>query len=259
LDTISIGKHNPLLADIRKAIQRGALTSGGLLPIEGPRLVQEAYASGITIETLLLREGCSLVDLPPASVRYTLELGAFKGVQDTEHSQGVIALVRPRVWTLDQVLLGLQAPVAVLGGLQDPGNVGTILRVVESFNGGGCLGLSGTVSVHNPKVVRASAGSVFRLPHAWNLSFENMVDDLKAKRIPLVGTSPYAADPLISWDWSRPAAILIGNEGSGLSSSQVSACSAMLQIPHAPQTESLNSAIAAAVVFYEAARGRSLP
>ena len=79
-------------------------------------------------------------------------------------------------------------------------------RVVESFNGGGCLGLSGTVSVHNPKVVRASAGSLFRLPHAWNLSFENMVDALRARKIPLVGTSPYAADTLMSWDWSRPAA-----------------------------------------------------
>ena len=64
------------------------------------------------------------------------------------------------------------------------------------LSGGGCLGLSGTVSVHNPKVVRASAGSVFRLPHAWNLSFENMVDALRAKKIPLVGTSPYAADTL---------------------------------------------------------------
>ena len=121
MDTISIGKHNPLLADIRKAIQRGALTSGGLLPIEGPRLVQEAYASGITIETLLLREGCSLADLPPASVRYTLELGAFKGVQDTEHSQGVIALVRPRDLDSRSGSLESTRPCGCARGLAGPG------------------------------------------------------------------------------------------------------------------------------------------
>ena len=256
MDTISIGKHNPLLSDIRKAVQRGTLTSNGLLSVEGPKLVQEAYASGVKIEALLVRDVAVLADLPPALVVYTLDSSAFKEIQDTEHSQGVIALVRPRDWSRDAVLDGLRSPVAVLAGLQDPGNVGTIVRVVESFGGGGCLGLRGTVSAHNSKVVRASAGSLFRLPHAWNLTFESVVEALKGRNIPLVGTSPHAKDSITSWDWSRPAAVLIGNEGAGLSAEQVSVCNALLQIPHAPQTESLNSAIAAAIVFYEAARKR---
>lgn len=256
MDTISIGKHNPLLLAIRKAVQRGTLTSDGLLPIEGPKLVQEAYASGVKIEALLVRDVAALADLPPALAAYTLDSSVFKEIQDTEHSQGVIALVRPRDWSQDAVLDGLRSPVAVLSGLQDPGNVGTIVRVVESFGGGGCLGLRGTVSAHNSKVVRASAGSLFRLPHVWNLTFESVVEALRGRNIPLVGTSPHAKDSIASWDWSRPAAVLIGNEGAGLGAEQVSACNALLQIPHAPETESLNSAIAAAIVFYEAARKR---
>lgn len=259
MDTVSIGKHNPLLADIRKAIQRDTLTSTGLLPIEGPKLVQEAYASDIAIEVLLLREGNMLGDFPPASVTYRLEPATFKEIQDTTHSQGVMALVRPRVWSLSDVLARVRAPLAVLAGLQDPGNVGTILRIVESFGGGGCIGLSGTAAIHNSKVIRASAGSVFRLPHVWNLSLETVVDALRTRKIPLLGTSPYAKQSIISWDWSRPAAVLIGNEGAGLSEEQASACDALLQIPHEPQTESLNSAIAAAVIFYEAARSKNTP
>jgi len=256
LDTISIGKHNPRLADIRKAVQRGALTIDGLLPIEGPTLVQEAHASGLSIHALFVREGTSMADLPQSSSVYSLDSSAFKAIQDTEHSQGVIALVQPRKWSMNDLLQG-ESPVVVLAGLQDPGNVGTILRVAESFGASGCLGLSGTVAIHNSKVLRASTGSVFRLPHVWNLELEEVVATLKTRNVPLIGTSPHAVDSITSWDWSRPVAVLIGNEGAGLNREQTEACTTMLRVPHEPQTESLNSAIAAAVVLYEAYRKRN--
>ena len=256
MDTISIGKHNPRLADIRKAVQRGALTIDGLLPIEGPTLVQEAHASGLSIHALFVREGTSMADLPQSSSVYSLDSSAFKAILDTEHSQGVIALVQPRKWSMNDLLQG-ESPVVVLAGLQDPGNVGTILRVAESFGASGCLGLSGTVAIHNSKVSRASTGSVFRLPHVWNLELEEVVATLKTRNVPLIGTSPHAVDSITSWDWSRPVAVLIGNEGAGLNREQTEACTTMLRVPHEPQTESLNSAIAAAVVLYEAYRKRN--
>ncbi|HZI51583.1 MAG TPA: RNA methyltransferase [Terriglobia bacterium] len=258
MDTISIGKHNPRLADIRKAIQRDALTSDGLLVVEGPTLVAEAHNSGIAIDALFVREGTSLEGLPATSTVYMLDPTVFKTIQDTEHSQGVVALVRPRHWNLSDVLTRVKSPVVVLAGLQDPGNVGTILRVAESFGAAGCLGLTGTVAIHNSKVTRASAGSVFRLPHTWNLKMEAVVDSLQVSGVPLIGTSPRAGDSITSWDWTRPSAVLIGNEGAGLSREQVSACTAMLRIPHEAKTESLNSAIAAAVILYEAYRRRKL-
>ncbi|HET9218747.1 MAG TPA: RNA methyltransferase [Terriglobia bacterium] len=259
MDTISIGKHNPRLADIRKAIQRDTLTADGLLVIEGPTLVREAEASGLAITTLFLRDGTSAEGLPRASTVYSLDAPTFRSIQATEHSQGVIALVRPRSWTLDEILTGRLSTMVVLAGLQDPGNVGTILRVAESFGAAGCLALVGTVAIHNSKVTRASAGSVFRLPHVWNLDLQTVVAAFKAKGVPIVGTSPHSSQSIAAWDWSEPVGVLIGNEGAGLTRDQSAACAAMLRIPHERATESLNSAIAAAVVLYEAYRRRHLP
>ncbi len=257
MDTISIGKHNPRLTDIRKAVDRGGLTADRLLPIEGPKLIQEAIASGIEVQALFLREGAEFTAAPRGAAAYVLEPAVFKGIQSTEHSQGVIALVRPRQWNMDDVLAGAPAPVTVLAGLQDPGNVGTILRVAESFAAAGCLALTGTASIHNPKVVRASAGSAFRVPHVWDLEWTAVRNSLDSAGIRLVGTSPHATESIASWDWTAPTAVLIGNEGAGLTDEQSAACTAVLRIPQQPSVESLNSAIATAVILYESYRRRS--
>jgi TrmH family RNA methyltransferase len=143
-----------------------------------------------------------------------------------------------------------------LAALQDPGNVGTILRIAESFGAAGCLALSGTASLHNSKVTRASAGSIFRLPCVWDLNWDELVSTFKSRDIAIIGTSPHATESITGWDWTRPTAILIGNEGAGLGPAHTKACTATLKIPHEPQNESLNSAIAAAVVLYEAYRHR---
>lgn len=257
MDTLSIGKHNPRLADIRRAVQRGRLTSDGLLPIEGPKLVREAHGSGVEVAALFLRDGIPTEELPPVSVTYRVEPATFKGIQSTEHSQGVIALVRPKIWSLEDVLARSPAPIVVLAGLQDPGNVGTVLRIAECFGTAGCLGLVGTASIHNSKVVRASAGSVFRIPCIWDLELNTVRDALKSREIPLIGTSPHAMESITAWNWTRPVAVLIGNEGAGLSQSEAALCDAVLRIPQEPQVESLNSAIAAAVVLYESYRRRN--
>jgi TrmH family RNA methyltransferase len=257
LDTISIGKHNPRLTDIRKAIDRGGLTKDGLLPIEGPKLIHEAVTSGLEVSALFLREGVQFKEPVDQGTVYTLEPAIFKGIQSTEHSQGVVALVRPRAWNIKDVLGNSTAPVAVLAELQDPGNVGTILRIAEAFGVAGCLGIRGTASIHNAKTTRASAGSVFRLPHVWDLEWETVVTCLKEARIPLIGASPHAAQSITSWDWTQPAAVLIGNEGAGLTAEQTAACTAVLRIPQQSPVESLNSAIAASVIFYEAYRTRN--
>lgn len=257
MDTISIGKHNPRLTDIRRAIDRGELTKDGLLPIEGPKLIHEAVRSGLEVRALFLREGVQFKESVDPGTSYTLEPAVFKGIQSTEHSQGVVALVKPRAWNMKDILRDSPAPVAVLAELQDPGNVGTILRIAEAFGLAGCLGIRGTASIHNSKTTRASAGSVFRLPHVWDLEWETVVSSLKAARIPLIGTSPHAAQSITSWDWTQPAAVLIGNEGAGLTPEQTAACAAVLRIPQQAPVESLNSAIASSVVFYESYRTRN--
>src|SRR5579883_3293928 len=153
---------NPLLKDVRRAIVRGSLTHEGLCVAETFHLLEEALRSDCDVKTVLAAEahvrrlaGVKVAILPDR---------LFQSLAGTETSQGVMALVRPPVWTLEQLFRG-RALVVVLDGVQDPGNAGTIVRAAEAFGATGALFLKGTVSPHNPKALRASAGSLFRLPY----------------------------------------------------------------------------------------------
>src|SRR3989449_5273726 len=248
---MQIGKHSRKLAALRKATKHGNLTSDGLLPIEGPILLEEAQRSGIEIVDVFRKAGAPMPAVEPDAI-FEVSEEAFKTVQDTEHSQGIIATVRPRQYTLGDIFAVSPELVMVLGRLQDPGNVGAILRIGESFGATGCIALRGTVSFYNGKVVRASTGSIFRFAHAGPESLEEAVRSVRSRRIALVGTSPSAATTIGEWEWRNPTAILVGNEGQGLTAEELAQCDTVLRIPHERTVESLNSAIATAVILYEA-------
>jgi TrmH family RNA methyltransferase len=169
-------------------------------------------------------------------------------------------LIRVKPSSLSEIISkAATGPIVVLARLQDPGNAGTILRVAESFGASGCIGLENTVALYNSKVVRASAGSVFRLPCAWDVTLEDAAARLHAAGISIVGTSPHAKEAIDRWDWHQHSAILIGNEGSGLNPQDLELCDAVLRIPLRPPVESLNSAIAASVILYESFKQRGIP
>jgi TrmH family RNA methyltransferase len=214
---LSLGKHNPKLMEIRRAINDGTLTSDGLLPVEGPKLIEEAQRSKVEVEAVFFRKGASLPGLSPSISVYEIEPAVFKTIQSTETSQGVIALIKPRHYNLADVIAGRDPLIVVLARLQDPGNVGTILRVSESFGATGLLATAGTASVLNSKTIRASAGSVFRLPHVGDLDPQQAFAALRASHITIVGTTPAGGETIDRWDWRKPTAVVIGNEGSGLS------------------------------------------
>jgi TrmH family RNA methyltransferase len=254
---MQVGKHSRKLIELRKAIRQGELTSEGLLPIEGPILVEEAQKSRIEIVDLFVREG---VRPPNVDCRTLHEVprDAFVSIQATEHSQGVIATVRPSEFTLDETVEGAPALIVVLARLQDPGNVGTILRISEAFGATGCIALRGTASFYNSKVVRATAGSLFRLPHVQAVDLTDLVSALKQRSVRIVGTAPSSESSIEKWNWSVPVAVMIGNEGAGLSPDELKVCDTVLRIPHSSSVESLNSAISAAVILYEASNQRRI-
>ena len=159
---------NPLLKDVRRAVARGSLTDEGWCIAESFHLLDEALRGPCEIKAVLAAEGArAAVEAHGqrlAGVKVVFVPDAlFAGIAATEASQGVMALVRPREWKFQQLLHG-KALVVVLDGLQDPGNAGTIVRAAEAFGATGILFLKGTASPHNPKTLRASAGSLFRLP-----------------------------------------------------------------------------------------------
>jgi len=166
----------------------------------------------------------------------------------------VIALVRPPAWTMEQLLRG-KSLLIVLDGVQDPGNAGAIVRAAEAFGATGAAFLKGAASPYHPKALRASAGSIFRLPVTSGADENLLLAALDQRGIALYEASPHAATPLADADFSRRTAIVIGSEGRGVSP-KIAGRATGVKIP-TTGVESLNAAVAAGVLLYEARRQRT--
>ena len=161
------GRHNTQVKDLRRAFDSGEVNGDGVFAVEGMRIIEEAIRSGLRLQTVFFSasaEGRAHKLLPQLAANVeTLLLPEklFQSAVPSESPQGVAALVRWKQFTVGDVLAKASTgPLVAVVGLQDPGNLGTILRSTEAFGGGGILLGEGTVSAFNPKVVRASAGSV---------------------------------------------------------------------------------------------------
>ena len=269
------GRHNPLIKQLRQAFSRSELTESGDCAIEGLRILEEAIRSGLRFSAVFFRESAQ-----DRAERLLPQIGAqvdtlllpdklFDSLVPSESPQGVAALVRLKEFSPDDVLETerLQVgPIVVLAGLQDPGNLGTILRSSEAFGSAGVILGEGTVSPFNSKVVRASAGSVFRLPivhgqgHGNRKSATAKLDEISEKLrkhgVRLIATSSHKGTPLDQADLKGAVAIFFGNEGSGLPREVMAKMDESIAIPHTTQVESLNAGVAASIVLYEAARQR---
>jgi TrmH family RNA methyltransferase len=257
---ILLSDKNPLLKQVRRAVQKGSLTDDGFAIAEGFHLLEEALKSQAEIGTVIVSQsvkGAIQSHVKGLKLRVVIVRDAdFPSLASTETPQGVISLVRPPAWTLDQLLRG-RALVAVIDGIQDPGNAGAILRAAEAFGATGAAFLKGSVSPYNPKCIRASAGSVFRLPIAAALDESLLLAALEKKRSVLYAAMP-RADLLVSAaNFKNSCAIVIGSEGRGVSERLAEHATA-LRIP-TTGVESLNAAVAAGILFYEARRQRTAP
>ena len=263
------------------ALRGGLPTEAGAVGVEGVRLVEEALRSGCSIRAVLFSETgerhherlAPLIDRPEiafAVLRTTDRL--FEGIADTEHPQGVAALVTPRVTSFDELVktpaTACSPLLVVLAGVQDPGNVGTILRTAAAFGATGAAtaasGQSGTASPFSPKALRASAGAALHLPILSGVPLASLLAQLKSSGIRTLASSVHEPSEseqaiLAPWevDWCAPSALLVGNEGAGLPPDVEREADARIRIPMSSGIESLNAAAAAAVLFYEAARQRN--
>jgi TrmH family RNA methyltransferase len=264
------GRHNALVKELRQAFARAERTEDGSCAIEGLRIVEEATRSGLRFRAVFFKESAqNLADrlLPQIGANVdTLLLPdkLFDATVPSETPQGVAALVRLKEFSLADVLERLQVgPIIVLSGLQDPGNLGTILRSAEAFGSAGVVLGEGTVSPFNSKVIRASAGSIFRLPVVIGKAIgkaagglEEISARLRAQSVRLIATSSHKGTPIDQAKLTGPAAIFVGSEGSGLPRAVLAQADELIAIPHTQQVESLNAGVAGSIVLYEAARQR---
>jgi len=261
------GRHNPLLKDLRGVYAHGNLTDDGCFAVEGLRSLEEAIRSGVRFRAVFFTDADDattqrlkerlLEQIGHKVETYLVPAKLFHEAVATDSPQGVAALVRCKESTLDEALRELPTLLVVAAGLQDPGNLGTILRSAEAFGAGGVVLTEGTVSAYNPKTVRATAGSIFRLP-VMTAKLAELIPHLREKGVKLFATSSHQGVPLHEARLSGPSALFIGNEGAGLARDVISKMDATLAIPQARSVESLNAGVAASIILYEAARQRSL-
>lgn len=260
-------RHNPRLKELRSHFLRAGLANDGLIAIEGRKLLEEAVRSGLRVHSIFVRAEPEELELGeaganldftssfPAALRFHVAADAFNHACATETPQGLAALVEAPHWSLEAILEADLPLLLVLAGLQDPGNAGTILRTAEAFGASGILLLPGTVNPWSQKVLRASAGSSFRLP-VVQLEDTTLLERLRENDISLYACAAAQGTDVRDANLRGRVALIIGNEGAGISDEVLSHCSGTIQIPCPGPVESLNAAVAASILLYEASRKR---
>lgn len=256
---------NPRLKQVREALSSGQGDAQGRVPIEGIKLMQEALRSRLRIEELFVarsRLGETSIERLLRQIRgqktKVFEVGdrAFLSISDTASPQGILGLAKLPQADFDDLIKG--SPMLLIAfELQDPGNLGTLIRSAEAFGVTAVLLTSKSVSPLNPKVIRSSAGSIFRVPCFSRLEISQVADTLLRHGFRLLAASPTASSDFREVSYKGKAALLIGNEARGLEPAVMRCVTAQIRIPMSGTVESLNAAVATSILLCEAARQRA--
>jgi TrmH family RNA methyltransferase len=264
-ETVIKSRDNPVARRARAVRER---RTEGLIFVEGVRLCEEALGASLYIEDVLYTErlageerGARLLDaLRPVAERVTLlSEQVFASVSDTKTPQGIICIAR-RPQTGPEVLAGATGStplIVVMHRINNPSNAGAILRTAESAGATGAVTTAGSADLFSPKSLRGAMGSSFRLPLWTGAAFPEILAWCAERSISTVSADIRAAHSHTEIDWTVPRALFVGAEASGLERSEVAAAGEALKIPMRPPVDSLNVAVATAIILYEAARQRS--
>ena len=257
-------RQNPLVKRFRDASREPG--RDGLVLLDGAHLLDEALASGTQVEVAAFAEpmtAATLADLASrargAGIRVvSVSPSVLDAMSPVRQPSGVVTIATVHSSSLEAALERKSPLVLVLIGVQDPGNVGTLARTAEASGATAMVTMSGTASPFGWKALRASMGSALRLPIALDVPAATLLDQLRARGIRLIGAAARGGMPLHQGSLAGPSAILLGGEGAGLPPLLLAACDATITIPMKPPVESLNVAVAGALVLFEAARQRQL-
>ncbi len=255
-------RQNARVKELRRAFAEAAPNQQGEVAVEGMHLVEEAIRSGLRLSTVFFSESARerahrlLPQLSAQTEALLLPDSVFASAVPSETPQGVAALVRVKSFTLDNILAAQPALLVITAGLQDPGNLGTIARSAEAFGVTGLLLGERTESPWNWKAVRASAGSLFRLPTA-KVDIANALPAIKGCGVRVLATSSHKGTMISDANLRGPVAFVVGNEGGGVPKDVVAQADEVVVIPQSSKVESLNAAIAASILLYEAVRQRT--
>lgn len=251
METIT-SRTNPLCTHLRKlAASVSYRRASGEFLCDSPKLLEEALLRHGDLRTVVCTENAALPPIPAGVRLVHVPADLMKSISPAQTPQGVLSVCAMPDRSLPERLEGRR--YVVLDGVQDPGNVGTILRTADAFRADGLFLVNACADLYNPKTVRATMGAVFRCP-AWSCGVEELRGLLAASGLPLYGAALRAdTEDARTVDYGR-CAIAIGSEGRGLSREMLAVCDRTVLIPMQEHCESLNAAIAASVLLWEAAR-----
>lgn len=242
---------------IRLQKKSRARDEAGVFIVEGPRMVSEIPADRIVklyvSESYTKKRKADIVEGIRSEV---LADNIFAHVSDTKTPQGVLAVVKRLEYDMKDILKGEAPHVLVLDNLQDPGNLGTIFRTAEAAGATGILLSRDCVDLYNPKVIRSTMGAVFRLPFLYVDDLPGAIRELKDAGVRVYAAHLDGKNAYDKEDYQTGCAFLIGNEGNGLRDEVTACADTLVRIPMQGKAESLNAAVAAAVLMFEAGRQR---
>lgn len=257
--------QNPVVKYVRSLERRKDREREGAAVLEGIRLIEEALDAGAEL-TLFLHSprlragGRGLRLLEALRAREVREVEVSDQVMDkaagTRTPQGILAVVRIREWGAEAVLRGAAPLVLMAEGLQDPGNLGTIIRSAEALGASGVFLAGDSVDPYNPKVLRSTMGSIFRLPVIAGIGVAEALAAAREKGVRVIVGDPDGRALPWDLDLSGPTMLAVGNEGAGVSAELLASADDVVRIPMPGRAESLNVAVAASLLLYEAAKQR---
>jgi TrmH family RNA methyltransferase len=250
-------RENSIYKLVRALNQKKVRENSGLFLIEGTRLVEEANSRGIKIKYLVINEVVKNVPkINQDGQILRLANYLFKKISNTVSPQGIIAVAEQIEISLADIILNANPLVVVLNGLQDPGNLGTIIRTSAAAGVTAVLLTKGTVDLYNPKVIRSTMGSLFQVPIVNGLDDDEAVKWLNYNSINIMTADLDSEEYYYSTNLKEPFALVIGNENRGPSDIWRKAAYKKIKIPILGSTESLNASVAAGIILYDAIRQR---
>ncbi|WP_010248381.1 23S rRNA (guanosine(2251)-2'-O)-methyltransferase RlmB [Acetivibrio cellulolyticus] len=257
--------QNPVIKEIKALKEKKYRDQTGLFFIEGIRFVEEALKEKIEISKILVsdkladvhggKEILEQLENSNCCNVYTLTNKLYMEVTDTENPQGILAILNKKSISLESVYDNKNF-FLVLDSLQDPGNMGTIIRTADAAGVTGVIVSKGCVDVYNPKVLRSTMGSLFHIPICYSENILQTLEEMKNKGIRLCAAHLSGSKNYFELDYKDNIAIIVGNEANGISDSVAGISNELVRIPMAGKSESLNASVAAGLLMYEVLRLR---
>ena len=243
-------------AKVRK--EKGLFVSEGIkMFLEAPiDQIRKVYTSVSFSEqmTAVCRDKLDLL----SSLHETVSDEVFKKMSDTMTPQGILCVMSQKQYSPESMLTTPAPLLVILEDIQDPGNLGTIFRSGEGAGVTGIIMTGSTVDIYNPKTIRSTMGSIYRIPFIYTESVDNAIENLQKRNIKIYAAHLRGSKPYDTCDYTKGSAFLIGNESKGLKAETADRADVRIKIPMLGDVESLNAAVASSILFYEAARQRRL-